>query len=79
LLDARAAAAPEAPCIADDTVQLDNAQFAERVARAAAVLARRGVPARDVVAVALPNRIEVVVALCAAWRLGAAATPSAPR
>ena len=36
LPDARAAAAPEAPCTADDTVQLDNARSAERGARAAA-------------------------------------------
>jgi long-chain acyl-CoA synthetase len=78
LPDARAATRPEAPCIADDTVQLGNAQFAERVARAAALLARLGVGAGDVVAVALPNRIELVTTLFAAWRLGAAATPVNP-
>jgi long-chain acyl-CoA synthetase len=78
LPDARAATAPDAPCITDDTVQLDNAQFAERVARAAAALARLGVGAGDVVAVALPNRIELVTTLFAAWRLGAAATPVNP-
>jgi acyl-CoA synthetase (AMP-forming)/AMP-acid ligase II len=78
LPDARAAARPDAACIADDTVQLDNAQFAERVARAAALLARLGVGAGDVVAVALPNRIELVTTLFAAWRLGAAATPVNP-
>jgi long-chain acyl-CoA synthetase len=78
LPDVRAASAPEARCIADDTVQLDNSQFAERVARAAALLSRLGVGAGDVVAVALPNRIELVTALFAAWRLGAAATPVNP-
>ncbi len=70
LPDARAAKRPEAPCIADDTVQLGNAQFAERVARAAALLARLGVGAGDVAAIALPNRIELVTTLFAAWRLG---------
>ena len=34
LPDARAAAAPGAPAIADDVLQLDNAAFADRVARA---------------------------------------------
>jgi long-chain acyl-CoA synthetase len=78
LPDARAAARPNAPAIADDAVALDNAAFAERVARAAALLARRGVGEGDVVAIALPNRVELVISLFAAWRLGAAATPVNP-
>src|ERR1700755_1744688 len=78
LPDARAAAQPHAPAIADDAVALDNAAFAERVARAAALLARLGVGAGDVVAVALPNRLELIITLFAAWRLGAAATPVNP-
>ena len=78
LPEARAAAEPEAPAIADDAVPLDNAAFADRVARAAALLARLGVGAGDVVAIALPNRLELVIALFAAWRLGAAATPVNP-
>ena len=48
------------------------------MARAAALLARLGVGAGDVVAIALPNRVELVVSLFAAWRLGAAATPVNP-
>jgi long-chain acyl-CoA synthetase len=78
LPEARAAAQPDAPAIADDAVALDNAAFADRVARAAALLARLGVGAGDVVAIALPNRVELVVSLFAAWRLGAAATPVNP-
>jgi acyl-CoA synthetase (AMP-forming)/AMP-acid ligase II len=78
LPEARAGAAPEAPALADDSVVLDNRAFADRVARAAALLARLGVGAGDVVAVALPNRVELIVALFAAWRLGAAATPVNP-
>ena len=78
LPEARAAAKPDAPAIADDAVQLDNAAFADRVARAAARLARLGVGPGDVVAIALPNRLELVIALFAAWRLGAAATPVNP-
>jgi long-chain acyl-CoA synthetase len=78
LPEARAAAQPDAPAIADDAVALDNAAFADRVARAAALLARLGVGAGDVVAVALPNRLELIITLFAAWRLGAAATPVNP-
>src|SRR3954470_18245418 len=78
LPETRAAEQPDAPAIADDAVALDNAAFADRVARAAALLARLGVGAGDVVAIALPNRVELVIALFAAWRLGAAATPVNP-
>jgi acyl-CoA synthetase (AMP-forming)/AMP-acid ligase II len=78
LPEARAGAEPHAPALADDAVALDNAAFAERVARAAALLDRLGVRAGDVVAIAMPNRVELVIALFAAWRLGAAATPVNP-
>src|SRR3954453_87183 len=78
LPETRAAAQPDAPAIADDAVALDNAAFPDRVARAAALLARLGVGAGDVVAVALPNRLELIITLFAAWRLGAAATPVNP-
>ena len=69
---------PHAPALADDAVTLDNAAFADRVARAAALLDRLGVRAGDVVAIAMPNRVELIIALFAAWRLGAAATPVNP-
>ena len=75
LPEARAGAEPHAPALADDAVALDNAAFADRVARAAALLDRLGVRAGDVVAIAMPNRVELIIALFAAWRLGAAATP----
>ena len=42
------------------------------------MLAEKGVSAGDVVAIMLPNRVEFVVALFAAWRLGAAVTPISP-
>ena len=78
LPETRAAAQPDAPAIADDAVALDNAAFADHVARAAALLERLGVGADDVVAIVLPNRLELIIALFAAWRLGAAATPVNP-
>ena len=45
LPDARAVSEPHAAALADDVVALDNAAFADRVARAAALLDRLGVGA----------------------------------
>jgi acyl-CoA synthetase (AMP-forming)/AMP-acid ligase II len=78
LPDVRAGQRPEAACIADDTTALSNAEFLRSVRAAAAVLRGRGVGPGDVVAVMLPNRVELVVTLFAAWRLGAAVTPINP-
>ncbi|WP_433714577.1 class I adenylate-forming enzyme family protein [Nocardia sp. CA-084685] len=78
LPDFRAERNPTGPCIADDREQLDNQAFANRVRAAAAVLYRHGIRSGDVVAVVLPNRLELVTILFAAWRLGAAVTPVNP-
>ncbi|MGB9222086.1 class I adenylate-forming enzyme family protein, partial [Mycobacterium sp.] len=78
LPDLRAAQAPDAPAVADDDTDLNNAQFADAVRRASAALRERGIAAGDVVAIMLPNRAEFVVAMFAAWRLGAAVTPISP-
>ena len=78
LPDLRAAEAPDAPAVADDTINLNNTQFLTAVQQACAVLVEKGVSAGDVVAIMLPNRAEFVVAMFAAWRLGAAVTPISP-
>jgi acyl-CoA synthetase (AMP-forming)/AMP-acid ligase II len=78
LPDHRANRNPHALCLADDRASLDNAEFAFQVRRAATVLQRESVGPGDVVAVSLPNRLELVVTLFAAWRLGAAVTPVNP-
>ncbi|GAB2442197.1 class I adenylate-forming enzyme family protein [Nocardia tengchongensis] len=78
LPDRRAATAPDAPALADDRVALDNTGFLAAVQRAASMLGEVGVGTGDVVAVMLPNTADLVVALFAAWRLGAAATPVNP-
>ncbi|WP_299558045.1 class I adenylate-forming enzyme family protein [uncultured Mycolicibacterium sp.] len=78
LPDRRAASDPAAPCLADDAVTLNNAEFRAAVESAAAVLHGHGVGAGDVVAVMLPNTVDLVVTLFAAWRLGAAVTPLNP-
>ncbi|MBF6139144.1 class I adenylate-forming enzyme family protein [Nocardia farcinica] len=74
----RARTNPCGPCVSDEREELDNAEFARRVDIAAAVLHSRGIRKGDVVAVVLPNRVELVVLLFAAWRLGAAVTPVRP-
>lgn len=65
-------------CLADDRLDLDNAAFLAHIRSAAAFLHRRSVGPGDVVAVLLPNRVELVVTLFAAWRIGAAVTPVNP-
>ncbi|MDH6247630.1 AMP-binding protein [Mycobacterium sp. OTB74] len=78
LPDRRAAVAPHAPALADDHVDLDNTAFLSAVQQAAGALHQRGVRPGDVVALMLPNRVAFVVALFAAWRLGAVVTPISP-
>ncbi|NGO07595.1 long-chain fatty acid--CoA ligase [Streptomyces sp. HC44] len=78
LPDVRAGRNPTGSCVADDREQLDNDAFLKRVRSAASVLRTHGIGIGDVVAVALPNRLELVVIMFAAWRLGAAVTPVNP-
>jgi O-succinylbenzoate-CoA ligase len=78
LPDQRAADNPSGPAVADDNTDLNNAEFLDAIARAAAALQRHGVSAGDVVAIMLPNTVAFVVSLFAAWRLGAAVTPINP-
>ncbi|RVW03164.1 class I adenylate-forming enzyme family protein [Rhodococcus xishaensis] len=74
----RAAERPDNPCVRDDHVELSYSQFADRALAFAETLADRGVGAGDVVGVMLPNRAELLIALNAAWRIGAIPTPINP-
>ena len=65
-------------CLRDADVELTYAEVARRVEAAAEQFAAAGVGRGDVVAVMLPNRVELLIGLMAAWRLGAAATPVNP-
>lgn len=78
LPDRRATQAPDAPCLADAGASLTNRQFHDRVLTAAGIFAEIGIGRGDVVAIMLPNQVEFVVAMFAAWRLGAAVTPLNP-
>lgn len=78
LPDERANREPAGPSLRDDRTELSNAAFLTRVQRAAAAMEARGISAGSVVALLLPNRVELIVALFAAWRRGAAVTPINP-
>jgi long-chain acyl-CoA synthetase len=74
----RPAAYDNLPCVRDEQHELTYAEFAYWVVAAAEQFADHGVRRGSVVAVMLPNQVELLVALVAAWRLGATATPVNP-
>jgi acyl-CoA synthetase (AMP-forming)/AMP-acid ligase II len=76
--DERAQRDPGGACIADERHELDNAGFAERVTALAAVFDDAGLRPGGVLAIMLPNRVELITSMFAAWRLGAAVTPVNP-
>jgi len=76
--DERAVLDPGGACVADERQDLDNAAFAGRVIAVAALFAAAGLGRGDVLAIMLPNRVELVTSMFAAWRLGAAVTPVNP-
>jgi non-ribosomal peptide synthetase component F len=53
-------------------------RFAQTVSAVAALLADAGLRRGGVLAVMLPNRVELITGMFAAWRLGAAVTPVNP-
>ncbi|HMD94295.1 MAG TPA: AMP-binding protein [Trebonia sp.] len=71
-------AAGDRICMRDANAELTYAEVAQRVDAVAEQFAAAGVGRGDVVAVMLPNRVELLLGLMAAWRLGAAATPVNP-
>lgn len=68
----------DAPAIRDDTSHMSFRELDARVQAVATQFRDLGVSPGDVVAVMLPNRSELVLAIFAAWHLGAAATPINP-
>jgi long-chain acyl-CoA synthetase len=75
----RAQRGPDLPALADQHIgRLSNAQVLAWVEVTADRLSAAGVRAGDVVALMLPNRVEFVIALFAAWRLRGAVTPVNP-
>lgn len=78
IIDRRATDNPAGPAIADSSQRLTNAELLDLVRAGAAHLAELGIGAGDVIALKLTNRVEFVVLLFAAWRLGATITPVNP-
>lgn len=74
----RLAAYPQARCVADEAITLDNADFHRRVCERADALNGLGVELGHVVAIMLPNSIEFVVTMFAVWSFGAVVTPINP-
>ncbi|MGW6194582.1 class I adenylate-forming enzyme family protein [Kribbella sp. NPDC055110] len=66
------------PAVRDARYDLTYADLGTWTDAVAEQLAGYGVGPGSVVAVMLPNRVELLVVLVAAWRLGAAATPINP-
>ena len=64
--------------VADARARLDTTAFRSAVAATAARFVAAGIGRGDVVATVLTNRVELVVALYAAWDLGAVLTPVNP-
>ena len=78
LPDQRAASDPGAPCLSDGRRELDNATFAAEVRGMSSALVELGIGRGDVVGVVLPNSVDLVTVMFAAWRLGATLTPVNP-
>jgi long-chain acyl-CoA synthetase len=64
-----------APAVRDDAVTLNYGELDHWSAGVAGQLAAQGFGEGSVLAVMLSNRVELVVAMLAAWRLGGVATP----
>ncbi|MFF4029552.1 class I adenylate-forming enzyme family protein [Streptomyces sviceus] len=78
LPDRRAAHDPDGAAVSDGRQSLTNTQLLDRVRAAALQLQDLGIGPGDVVALKLTNRIEFVLLLFAAWRIGATITPVNP-
>lgn len=78
IVDHRADVDPNGDAVADESATLTNEQLLRRVRSASRHLRDLGVRPGDVVALKLTNRVEFVVLLFAAWRIGAAITPINP-
>ncbi|MFD3499489.1 class I adenylate-forming enzyme family protein [Streptomyces sp. NPDC058678] len=78
LPDRRAELDPHGAAVCDGHQSLTNSQLLSRVRMAARQLQDLGIGPGDVVALQLTNRVEFVILLFAAWRLGATITPVNP-
>ncbi|MEV7551149.1 non-ribosomal peptide synthase/polyketide synthase [Amycolatopsis sp. NPDC089917] len=75
LFEAQVARTPNAPAVVFEGSELSYAEFTARANRLARWLVERGVGAESVVAVSLPRSLDLVVALYAVHKAGAAYLP----
>src|SRR5690606_35892317 len=68
----------EAICIADAERALTYRTVESRAAAFAEQLLGAGIGRGDVIAVMLPNTVELLIGMLGAWRIGAAVTPVNP-
>jgi long-chain acyl-CoA synthetase len=78
LPDRRAALDPHGPALADRSGSLTNSEMLDGVLAVTRRLHAMGIGTGDVVALKMNNRIDFVLLLFAAWRLGATITPVNP-
>jgi bile acid-coenzyme A ligase len=74
-----AEADPDRPALTCGEVTVTRAGFVERVERLAALFAGRGVAEGSTVTIGLPNSIELVESMFAAWAVGAVPLPISDR
>ncbi|MFE1763839.1 amino acid adenylation domain-containing protein [Streptomyces angustmyceticus] len=75
LFEQQAARSPQAPAVVHGTQRLSYAQLDARANRLARLLIRRGAGPESLVALALPRSLDVVVAMLAVGKSGAAYLP----
>ncbi|GKT25653.1 non-ribosomal peptide synthetase [Acidovorax sp. SUPP3334] len=73
-----AAQTPDAPAIEAGAERLSYRELEARVDRMAQALHSRGLPAGGLLAIELPRSLDLVVAMLAAWRVGAGYLPLEP-
>ncbi|MFF4083878.1 amino acid adenylation domain-containing protein [Streptomyces sp. NPDC001777] len=78
LFEAQAVRTPDAPAVAHGSTELRYAELGERANRLARLLVGRGAGPERFVAVALPKSVDLVVALLAVIKAGAAYLPLDP-
>ncbi|GAA1395796.1 hypothetical protein GCM10009639_31340 [Kitasatospora putterlickiae] len=78
LFQAQVSATPDAPAVVHGTRGLSYRELNERANRLAALLLARGLGPEDVVALAVPRSVELVTALLAVAKSGAAFLPIDP-
>ncbi|MGW7418376.1 non-ribosomal peptide synthetase, partial [Streptomyces sp. NPDC054863] len=78
LFQAQAARTPDATAVVFEGVEVSYAELNTRANRLARLLADRGVRPEDIVALALPRSVDLVVAILAVLKAGAAYLPIDP-